>query len=96
MTIKHLAGAWADRIGALASAEANGLVPKRRTCIQVQPPQGGATIRLPLGTDIAEGFYSRATPGACCIHPPTQISTRHATCSATKWIPRSVLIGLFA
>ena len=91
MTIEHPAGAWADRIGALASEETNGLVPNRRTCIQDQPPQGVSTITLPLATDIAEGFYvkgdagrllfstANADPDAPCDVQPDEIDT--AICS---------------
>ncbi len=55
-TIINAAGAWADRIGALAGADSIGLVPKRRTGIIIDGPVGLDVSALPAvdfaGTDI--------------------------------------------
>lgn len=55
-TIINAAGAWADRIGAMAGAGSIGLVPKRRTGIIIDAPNGTNVSALPAvdfsGTDI--------------------------------------------
>jgi D-arginine dehydrogenase len=56
------AGAWADRVGALAGAEPIGLVPMRRTAFTVAAPTGSDTWPLlyNLGDD---EFYVKPEPG---------------------------------
>lgn len=54
-TIINAAGAWADRVGALAKARPIGLVPKRRSAIIIKAPEGVDCAALPVvdfeGTD---------------------------------------------
>jgi D-arginine dehydrogenase len=53
------AGAWADRIGALAGVAGFGLQPMRRTAatVQVPPELEGLLARLPFVTPVDESFY---------------------------------------
>lgn len=53
------AGAWCDRVGALAGAASIGLVPKRRTAFTFKPPAGADHRRWPMVVDIDERFYFR-------------------------------------
>jgi D-arginine dehydrogenase len=55
--IVNAAGAWADKIAALAGAEHVGLVPKRRTAIIFDAPAGIAVEDWPVASDIEEQFY---------------------------------------
>src|ERR1700752_5121248 len=45
--IINAAGAWADKVAALAGAKSVGLVPKRRTAIIVDLPNGADTRSWP-------------------------------------------------
>lgn len=68
-TIVNAAGAWADRVGALAGAERIGLVPKRRTALIVDAPPGLAVDDLPLTVDVDEAFYMKPDAGRLLISP---------------------------
>jgi D-arginine dehydrogenase len=68
--IVNAAGAWADRIGALAGAKPIGLSPKRRTAIVVDAPEGVAAAGMPcvdfVGSDAylkPDGARIMASPG---------------------------------
>lgn len=58
----NAAGAWADRVAALAGARPVGIQPYRRTMVQlrVDPP---APPSLPVVMDAAGGFYFKPEPG---------------------------------
>jgi D-arginine dehydrogenase len=58
----NAAGAWADRVAALAGARPIGIQPYRRTVVQlrVDPP---APADLPLVRDIAGSFYFKPEAG---------------------------------
>ena len=51
------AGAWADRVAALAGAAPIGLRPKRRTIIVVDPPAGTDISAWPFAHSAAGDFY---------------------------------------
>ncbi len=63
------AGAWADEIAALAGAAPVGLVPKRRTVIVFDPPEGVDPSPWPMVVDIDEKFYFRADAGRILASP---------------------------
>ncbi|MFZ1816234.1 MAG: FAD-binding oxidoreductase [Rhizobiaceae bacterium] len=71
-TIINAAGAWADQVGAMAGAERIGLVPKRRTALIVDAPDGLDTASLPLIVDIEEQFYMKADAGRLLISPANE------------------------
>ncbi len=62
-------GAWADEIGALASAGQIGLVPKRRTAVIIAAPEDVETEHLPLTVDVDEKFYLKPESGRLLISP---------------------------
>lgn len=68
----NAAGAWADKIGALAGAETIGLTPKRRTALMIASPQGSGTDTLPLTVDIDEQFYLKPDAGRLLISPANE------------------------
>jgi len=65
----NAAGAWADEVGALASAGQIGLVPKRRTAVIIAAPEDVETEHLPLTVDVDEKFYLKPESGRLLISP---------------------------
>ena len=53
----NAAGAWADQLAVLANVQTIGLVPKRRTAILLEPPDGADISSWPMLTDIGDQFY---------------------------------------
>jgi D-arginine dehydrogenase len=70
--IVNAAGAWAEQIGSLAGAEEIGLVPKRRTALIVDAPDGFDVKGLPLLVDIEEQFYMKPDAGRLLISPANE------------------------
>lgn len=71
-TVINTAGAWADQLGRLAGAERIGLVPKRRTAMLIQAPDGLALETHPLAVDIDEDFYMKPDAGRLLISPANE------------------------
>ncbi|HKV54619.1 MAG TPA: FAD-binding oxidoreductase [Candidatus Binataceae bacterium] len=80
--VLNAAGAWCDRVAAIAGAAPIGLVPKRRTAFIFDPPEGAAIEHWPVVHDIRETFYFKpdarkllASPAdetpmePCDVHP---------------------------
>ena len=67
--VVNAAGAWAGAVGAMAGAEAVGLVPKRRTAVIVAAPEGVTVGGLPLTIDAEEGFYLKPDAGRLLLSP---------------------------
>lgn len=68
----NAAGAWADRVGALAGAEPVGLKPLRRTALIVEGPEGADLAALPMVVDIDEEFYLKPDAGKLLISPANE------------------------
>lgn len=71
-TIINAAGAWTDAVGQMAGAEQIGLVPKRRTAMMIDPPEGLAVDDLPLIVDVDEAFYMKPDAGRLLISPANE------------------------
>jgi len=65
----NAAGAWAGEIGQLAGAGDIGLVPRRRTAVIVDAPEGVVIDGLPLSVDVDEEFYLKPESGRLLISP---------------------------
>lgn len=63
------AGAWADRIGALAGTGPIGLVPKRRTAIVIDAPEGLRTASLPAVDFAGADAYIKPDAGRLMASP---------------------------
>ena len=61
--VVNAAGAWADRVGAMAGAAPIGLVPKRRTAILLGPPEGVDLRAMPLVDFAADEAYLKPEAG---------------------------------
>ena len=71
-TVINAAGAWADVLGQMAGAERIGLVPKRRTALMIDAPDGYDTKSLPLVIDVQEQFYLKPDAGKLLISPANE------------------------
>jgi D-arginine dehydrogenase len=67
--IVNAAGAWGDRVAAMAQARPVGLVPKRRTAFVFDPPVGAAIDRWPVVHDVSETFYFKPDAGKILASP---------------------------
>ncbi len=67
--VVNAAGAWADEIGKLAGAKPIGLVPKRRTVITFDPPEGVDIGRWPAVIDVDEQWYIKPDAGRILASP---------------------------
>ncbi|MBO9376333.1 FAD-dependent oxidoreductase [Sphingomonas histidinilytica] len=65
----NAAGAWGDRIAAVAGICPVGLQPKRRSALTVDAPAGVDPSRWPAAIDIAEQFYFKPEGGRILISP---------------------------
>ncbi|HSA81094.1 MAG TPA: FAD-binding oxidoreductase [Geminicoccaceae bacterium] len=63
------AGAWADRIAALAGVAPLGLIAKRRTAILLDPPAGLDPASWPMVIDVEERFYVKPEAGLLLVSP---------------------------
>jgi|HigsolmetaAR204D_1030405.scaffolds.fasta_scaffold07597_3 D-arginine dehydrogenase len=72
--VVNAAGAWADRIAALAGAHAVGLTPKRRTACLIDA-QGHAVDDWPLVVDTRETFYFKPDAGKLLLSPADETPT---------------------
>lgn len=67
--IVNAAGAWADEIARLAGTTPIGLVPKRRTALIVDAPDGRADDSWPMIVDIGDQFYLKPDAGRLLLSP---------------------------
>jgi hypothetical protein len=57
--VVNAAGAWCDRVGAVAGARPIGLVPRRRTAFTFAPSTAPGPYPWPMVIDVDERFYFR-------------------------------------
>lgn len=67
--VVNAAGAWADEIARMAGAAPVGLVPKRRTAMVVDGPDGLVDDAWAMVVDIDEQFYLKPDAGRLLISP---------------------------
>jgi D-arginine dehydrogenase len=65
----NAAGAWCDRVAAIAGASPIGLTPKRRTAFVFEPPAGIAVDAWPMIDDVGESFYFKPDAGRILASP---------------------------
>jgi D-arginine dehydrogenase len=68
----NAAGAWCDKVGAMAGAGPIGLVPKRRTAFIFDPPPGTDIAKWPSVIDVGEEFYFKPDAGKFLGSPADQ------------------------
>jgi D-arginine dehydrogenase len=96
------AGAWADELAEMAGVAPIGLVPKRRTAILIEPPDGLDPSPWPMVIDLDERFYIKPeggvllvspadeTPLAPCDVQPEEIDVAHAVARYEEVTGRTV------
>lgn len=67
--VVNAAGAWADRVAALAGVAPVGLRPLRRSAAIIPAPGGHDVTRWPLFADAAETWYARPDAGRLMVSP---------------------------
>lgn len=67
--VLNAAGAWADRVAAMAGLPEIGLVPKRRTAFIFEPPKEVAFEHWPLVFSAGENWYFKPDAGAMLGSP---------------------------
>ena len=65
----NASGAWGDEVARLAGVDPVGLVPKRRTAITFDPPEGVNIDDWPLVVDAQESFYFKPDAGRLLASP---------------------------
>ncbi len=70
----NAAGAWADRIAALARVAPLGLAPKRRTVIVVDPPADSDIAGWPFVHSAAGDFYMLPEAGRLLVSPADEVA----------------------
>ena len=69
----NAAGAWADRIAALAGVEPIGLEPKRRTIITFDAPANSDVAELPFTKTVGDELYFGAEAGRIFASPMDEV-----------------------
>ena len=67
--IVDAAGAWGDKVAALAGRAPIGLQPKRRSIAVVPGPDGADIMRWPLVGDVGETWYCKPQSGKLLVSP---------------------------
>ncbi|MFI4974240.1 MAG: NAD(P)/FAD-dependent oxidoreductase [Caulobacterales bacterium] len=67
--IVNAAGAWCDRLAAIAGASPLGLTPMRRTAIIIDPPANTPFDQWPTVSDVSERFYFKPQSGRILASP---------------------------
>jgi D-arginine dehydrogenase len=70
--VVNAAGAWADELGTMAGAEPIGLVPKRRTAMQIAAPNGANVGHWPIAVDVSEEFYVKPVAQQLLLSPANE------------------------
>ncbi|HEX5378170.1 MAG TPA: FAD-binding oxidoreductase [Phenylobacterium sp.] len=67
--VVNAAGAWADRVAALAGVRPLGMTPLRRTALLLDPPAGLDFGGWPMVVDVDEQFYFKPDAGRILASP---------------------------
>jgi D-arginine dehydrogenase len=67
--IVNAAGAWGDRVAAMAGRTPIGLQPKRRSMAVVPGPEGADIMSWPLIGDLGETWYCKPQSGKLLVSP---------------------------
>lgn len=79
-TVVNASGAWGDEVARLAGVAPVGLVPKRRTAVLVDVPNGAPAQAWPAAIHVGETFYFKPDAGLLLVSPADE--TPSAPCDA--------------
>ena len=71
-TVVNAAGAWADRVAAMAGGRTLGLRPLRRSALTFRPPEGTDVTAMPMVVDAEEAFYLKPEAGMLLASPANE------------------------
>lgn len=83
--VVNAAGAWADRVAAMAGAVPVGIVPKRRTAVLFSPPAGVHVDRWPMLIDADETFYFKPDAGNILASPADETPSEPCDAQPEEW-----------
>ncbi len=83
--VVNAAGAWADRVAALAGVAPIGLQPMRRTAVLVDPPQGMTIDEWPMVIDTDEQFYFKPDAGLLLLSPADETPMDPCDVQPDEW-----------
>jgi D-arginine dehydrogenase len=81
----NAAGAWVDRIAALAGAAPIGIQPLRRTAALVDAPAGFQVSTWPMTIDIDERFYFKPDAGKILLSPADETPSTPCDAMPGDW-----------
>lgn len=67
--VVNAAGAWADRVAAMASLRPLGIVPHRRSMARIPAPGGMDPVSWPMIFGAGESWYAKPDAGALIVSP---------------------------
>lgn len=83
--VVNAAGAWADRVAAMAGSRAGYVQPFRRTAVLVDPPADLEIARWPFVMDIDEDFYFKPDAGALLLSPADETACEPCDAQPDEW-----------
>lgn len=83
--VVNAAGAWADRVAAMAGSRAGYVQPFRRTAVLVDPPADMEIARWPFVMDIDEDFYFKPDAGALLLSPADETACEPCDAQPDEW-----------
>jgi D-arginine dehydrogenase len=83
--VVNAAGAWVDRIAALAGAEPIWIEPLRRTAALVDAPAGFEISAWPMVIDIDEQFYFKPDAGKILLSPADETPSPPCDAMPADW-----------
>ena len=67
--VVNAAGAWGDEVAKLGGVKPVGLMPKRRTAVLIEAPNGAAAHHWPAAIHVGETFYFKPDAGLLLVSP---------------------------
>jgi D-arginine dehydrogenase len=81
--VRRAAGAWADRLGALAGARPIGLTPLRRTALTVEAPEDPSA--WPFVVDVDEQLYFKPDARRLLVSPADETPSEPCNAAPDGW-----------
>ncbi|MDQ2780710.1 MAG: FAD-binding oxidoreductase, partial [Pseudomonadota bacterium] len=81
----NAAGAWGDEIAARAGVKLVGLVPKRRTAVLIDVPDGHPAHDWPAAIHVSESFYFKPDAGLLLLSPADETPSQPCDAQADEY-----------
>ena len=83
--VVNAAGAWADRVAALAGVRSLGLRALRRTAVAIDPPDGRDASGWPMAIDLDERWYFKPEGGRLLLSPADETPVEPHDVQPEEW-----------